>query len=272
MSLEKYDPSFRDLPRILIFGFVAAAVIFTLIGTVWTLQGIIPIFQADLPITLTTYAQLMSAFGTIALTLGLVLLYDQQTEIQRRQEEWMEAEHVPDVFIDSWEIDGDEFEFNMTNLGTGIAKNIEATYEIEPVDPNNETALQGITGVAPLEQNDIFTRVLPRDSETTSRTIQMTGSYDVRLNSVEGSAHNQGESDSYQALRDQLGKLAENIDQVEYTVSIRYDYIRRENDTKSVYGGRAELEDEIDFEGLLLTTAQTFDTDLDVEPSNLEEN
>lgn len=262
-----------QLPYYIISGFVIVAFLGTVIPIMWNLQGYIKIIRLDFPLTLTTYSQLLSAFGSIVLTFSLVLLYGEQTDIQNRQEQWMEAEHVPDIFVDTWELNKAEFEFNLTNLGTGIAKNVEVHFQLKPV--GSDTNIQAITGVAPLEQDEILTRVLPLASDTDQKSVQMSGEHDLRIQyrGIEGDVLcNTRSEDAYLVLRRILGDLSSSDGKLEYKISICYDYIRREDDTKSVYAGQSSLETDIDFEGLLLATGRVLDSDLNVEPENLKES
>lgn len=276
------DPRHR-LPYWLIIGLVLALVLSTAGLVITDLVGLSNTVDIGLPVPISVYAQVAASVASVVLTLALVLLYGEQTRIQRRQEDWMEAEHVPDVFVDSWEITGDEFRFRLSNLGTGIAKNLQVGFEITP-SADDRSDIIALRGEAVLFQQDLATRVLPRASNAGENPVPMRGRYDLtvlregreerpRRIGGTGTGNRTGERFGKEKARDELTavltELAESVDAVTYTVSLRYDYIRRESDRKSVFGGRAELEPELDLEGLLLTTVERYETDLDVQPDNL---
>ncbi|NLV08193.1 hypothetical protein GOC83_18890 [Haloarcula rubripromontorii] len=263
-----------DLPYLLIIVFVGAVFSISTISFLWTVQGFVRVVSFELPITLTTYARLLSASGSVVLTLSLVLLYKEQTEIQSRQEQWMEAEHVPDVFVDSWELSKNEFEFQLTNLGTGIAKNLEVKFTITPVEAANTEIVQ-LSGSAPLEQEEIFTRVLPPSDSVDENSIKMTGNHDLEIEYASNSdQENQSirAEDSRDTLSEELNTLSREVETVDFEITLCYDYVRRVNDGKTVFSARSTLEDDLDFEGLFLTIDDRSESDLNVEPDNMKEN
>ena len=258
-------------PYYLIYAFIAIITVLSVFFAFWDYAGLTNVFKIQLPITLGTYAQIISGVGSLVLTLGLVLLYGQQTDIQRRQEVWMEAEHVPDVFVDSWELTENKFRFRLSNLGTGVAKNLSVYFTIEPTGPD---AFTQISGEAPLAQEEISTRVLPRDSDIDGGAVSMTGVHNLSVSPDDGLEEMPADDlPSDDRLRELLDRLADDHDSVEYIVSLEYDFVRREDDCKSVYGGRVDLQSDLDFEGLLLATEQgeVLETDLNVEPENLKD-
>ncbi|MFU1783842.1 hypothetical protein ACM16X_20975 [Haloarcula japonica] len=262
-----------DLPYLLIIVFVGAVFSISVISFLWTVQGFVRVVSFELPITLTTYARLLSASGSVVLTLSLVLLYKEQTEIQGRQEQWMEAEHVPDVFVDSWELSKNEFEFQLTNLGTGIAKNLEVKFTITPVSDDPE--ISRLSGSAPLEQEDIFTRVLPPSANVDENSIKMTGKHDLEIEYTSSSDQEDQAirtEESRNTLSDNLNRLSKEVDAADFEITLCYDYVRRVNDGKTVFSARSTLEDDLDFEGLFLTIDDRSDSDLNVEPDNMKEN
>lgn len=89
--------------------------------------------ELGLPLDVVAYSRFVNAIGSLILTLSLVFLYYQQTRTQEKQEEWMEAEHTPDVSVDRWEVDKNVVELDLANPGNGAAKDLRVGVEIESV-------------------------------------------------------------------------------------------------------------------------------------------
>lgn len=261
-----------SIPYFVIYATIFIVTISTGLLIIVDVIGWSNVLNITLPITVGTYAQMVSGVGSLALTLGLVLLYGEQTGIQRRQEEWMEAEHVPDVFVDSWELTENRFMFQLTNLGTGVAKNLSVSFKID-VNGSESVSINRLSGGAPLTQEGLATRVLVKDADLEDSSVKMTGEHDLRIDATQFT-NEFTRLESGEKLQNTLDELAsEDNLQLEYTIYLEYDYVRRESDCKSVYGGKVDLEPNIDFEGILLATEQgeVSNSDLNVRPDNLKD-
>lgn len=228
------------------------------------------VFKITWPITLTTFSEVISGTGTLIVTIGLFLLYKRQTEILDQQEEWMEAGHVPDVYVESWKFQTpQQFIFKLSNLGTGVAKNLTACVELKPEYRSGETNITKISVNAPLAQSAIFSRVLPTSSNLDDAVVNFNG----RVNNIEvhleyGRTFDIASEEMYSALSYILEYLARDSKSVRYKVDIKYDYIRRRDDQKSVFYAQTTLESDIDLEGLFLgDPEQILDSDLNLQPN-----
>ena len=67
-----------------------------------------------------------------------------QTEIQKQQQRILELEYLPQLIVDSWQVDNDRMDFKITNVGRGAAYNIGYVLECIPfelADPPIQTEL-----------------------------------------------------------------------------------------------------------------------------------
>lgn len=90
-------------------------------------------------IELNLSAQIAGTVGSLFLTLLLAYLYrelrniqEEQTKIQRRQQNILERRHQPRLIIDRWEINKDDLIFKLTNVGNAAALDIRYCIDIAP--------------------------------------------------------------------------------------------------------------------------------------------
>lgn len=241
---------------------LAAVVVLVSLGSgvvgVSEVLGLTDIIRADVPVNFTTYAQLMSAFGSLVFTLGLVILYYQQTRIQQRQESWMEAQHVPDLFVHWWEINRDTLVFGVSNAGTGLARDVTGTIEIRAEAESDLTVVERV----PLDTPDSRPDIVDPEKEGVDQfrgTVSTLSVADSSPNS--GTTRSDDPSQMFKSLRDRC-------DTVRVTVSVEYEYVRRKSASKTVYSWKATLSDVERIEDLFGTFNEAVDSELDIKPKN----
>lgn len=214
------------------------------------LVGVANTLREGFPLGLPEYAQMVSAFTSMLLTFALVVLYDQQTRIQRRQEVWMEAEHTPDLFVRDWGVTGDEFEATLSNLGPGVAQSITARLVVRA-----EQSSAAFVGTTELVQADGPASVLRPDHRTL-----LCGVFET-FHPVDG------EEDL--TVEELFERLRRETARVEVRVELGYDYVRQESDRKSVFCWHADLAEVERIEDLVVAFERSADSQLDVTPTNL---
>jgi hypothetical protein len=253
-GFDRFDGTFV---LVLLVGVVLVVPVVTLALAIVDVLGIANPFAVSLPVELSTYAEIAGVFGSTVLTLALVLLYRQQTRIQERQEEWMEAEHVPDVFVHRWEVTRNRFEFELSNLGTGVARNLKALVVVASPDTDSTTPVRF---EADLTRSDSTAGILQGDSDADSTAF-------------EGFAELDTENSSDKSGTAGIDDIVEELNHVDQpfvlTVSIEYEYIRREDESKEVFRCQAESEDADAIEDLILSNTVIYDTGMNVSPATL---
>jgi hypothetical protein len=148
---------------ILIFGIILIAI--TAIGIIkypiWSLQ-----FQ--------NWIRIVGAVGPPLVSLILAYLYVQlknvsadqrdieetQTTIQKQQKQILELNQLPQLIVDSWEVDEDRINFKISNVGDGTAYNLGYVIEFLPFaidDPPIQTDTNptfGFHRIIPFERGD----------------------------------------------------------------------------------------------------------------------
>ena len=124
-----------SLPELLL----VAAVLVPVTVVALDLLDIVNLTSVGLPVGVATFADIAGVFGSVVSTFALVVLYREQTKIQRRQEAWMEADHVPDVFVDEWEVTQNRIELNLSTLGTGVARDLRVGVTAETTGPDRRS-------------------------------------------------------------------------------------------------------------------------------------
>lgn len=240
--------SVRSLSLLILVG----AVFTPIVAVVLDVFGVLTLVSDGFPVDIATFANLVGAFGSVTLTLALVLLYREQTTIQQQQEEWMEAEHVPDVFVNEWVVTRDRIELELSNLGTGVARNLRVKIVAETRDP---IAVSRVTLAARVTREPSSAQVLRPDENNNTTMTGYFGFDDADAN-IDTTA-----MDVEQAL---IWLKAETRP-IDTTVRISYDYVRRRSGSQHVFSCVVEPEDATTVEGLLFT-ADKYSDGLDTTP------
>lgn len=243
----------RSLPLIVLVG----AVLTPVVAVALDVFGVLELVSGGFPVEIATFANIVGAFGSVTLTLALVLLYREQTEIQQRQEAWMEAEHVPDVFVNEWVVTQDRIDLILTNLGTGVAQNLRVKIVVETP---GTTGLSHVTLSARVAREMSSAQVL-RPGENS--TVEMTGY--LQLDEADGGFDTTA-MDIEQAL------VWLNVEEIsaEATVRIEYDYVRRRSGSQHVFSCFVAPEAATTVEGLLSSTEEYSDELDNTPPTNLQ--
>ncbi|MEZ3114400.1 hypothetical protein RYH80_00465 [Halobaculum sp. MBLA0147] len=211
----------------------------------------------SLPLALATYADLSGVYGSVVLTAALVLLYREQTRIQERQEQWMEAEHVPDVSVHRWEVTRNRVDLELSNLGTGVAQNLQLRIELETTD---ETGISRATFAAALSRESSSARVLrPREDGA----VETSGFFEAT--DAEGTVGS-GDMTIEQVVSPWLNSEDAPI---ELVVVVEYDYIRRRSDTRRVFSCRVDPSEAGTIEDILLSESHRVGDESEIVPVNL---
>lgn len=220
------------------------------------LLGVVGLTEGGFPVELSTFADIAGVFGSVLLTLALVLLYSEQTKIQERQEEWMEAEHVPDVFVHEWEITRNRIDLELSNLGTGVARDLRVTVAVETGD---RFGLSTVTFTARASRRPSSARVLRPDEDvvTVGGNFVLTdgrGTVDIDDMTVE---------DALQWLNDGESTLA--VD-----AKIEYDYVRRRSRSRQLFTCAVDSSDSKTVEDLFVSADWRAEDRPDTIPKSLE--
>jgi len=222
------------------------------------------------PYNLKTSAQVANAIGSIILTLGLVIFYREQNKTQKQQETWMQAEHEPDISIDSWSVNGNEVTFEIANLGDGGAKNIRVTVEIKPITRRSELPRLDIKpATVALFRDDINSDAI-RGSQIETRRfsgfpeLTLRWSYQPWLRAGNGSDWRESTDDVSTVLRTLSGW---GIETIEYTVNIEFEHVKRFEGSISVYGAKVDITGDMGLEALTLQDYKQIETDLNLPPN-----
>ncbi|WP_148414961.1 hypothetical protein [Haloferax sp. KTX1] len=138
-----------------VIGFLGSAFVILLLVFLLESSGTTDFLQISFPLQITDTVRIVTGLGSLGLSLGLLLLYDRQAEIQRSQRdlsedqtriakqqteimvaqtELSELEHKPILEVSNIGTktarDVDFFEIEISNIGKGIARNIEI--ELKP--------------------------------------------------------------------------------------------------------------------------------------------
>lgn len=252
---------------ILISAFALSIVLVPLLNWAGVIDVISPLEE---PLSWSEAAQIAGAMGSVLFTIGLVILYREQTLIQNRQESWMEADHTPDLSIDEWRIDSNTFEFDIANLGDGTAKNLTLVLNIDIISTENS-----MDSIIIKEARDQLIR-----EEVVSQAIQSEQITPVIFSAfpdiVISWRPNHGRKPSFRYRwkeysnnpSDILGALKfGGVTDVEYRISVEYSYGKSSTDEISIFAGRADVTPDIDLEGLItFETYEELETDLNRPP------
>lgn len=220
--------------------------------------GFVKLVNGGFPVELSTFADIAGVFSSILLTLALVLLYREQTKIQERQEEWMEAEHVPDVFVEEWRLDSNRVTLWLSNLGTGVARNLHVELEIEAT-PDTDRLLAR----EQLAQIDPYNTVLQTHQDGSTK---MEGVLRFETKPSSGTESDEfGTRSATEVLSDLRSQTVDGTE-VSVTLTLHYEYIRRVESRKSVFSWDTELTDVESLEDLLQNRRRRTDSELDVAP------
>ncbi|MEZ3143291.1 hypothetical protein [Halobaculum sp. MBLA0143] len=186
------------------------------------LLGVVNLTSGGLPVDVATFADIAGVFGSVVSTFALVLLYREQTKIQRRQEEWMAADHVPDVFVDEWEVTQNRIELGLSNLGTGVARNLRVKATAETTGPHGVSTVTFGTRVS---REPSPARVLRPDEDDVTKFVG-----DLDVDEVTGSLRTTDSS-----VENVLTWLNAEDSPIEVTLRIEYDHVGRESDSQQVF-------------------------------------
>jgi len=217
----------------------------------------------QLPLPITSAAEIAGALGSVIFTIGLVVLYREQTRIQRNQEVWMEAEHTPAITVNSWTANGNEAQFSLSNLGSGVAKNIsvELRAEFGLRDSQEPPQISVKTKETPLTRTDISARVLEANrvepvtfsaNPSIKLTWQSGGKNSITPTDILSGSTNRELSADLSTVMYALSLGG--VKTLRYEVVVKYDFVRRYSDTEVVYKGLVDVEADMDLEYLLLNT------------------
>lgn len=219
------------------------------------------LIDGSLPLDISTFADLAGVYGSVVLTAALVLLYREQTRIQGRQEQWMEAEHVPDVFVERWRLDTNRVTLWLSNLGTGVARNLHAEISIEET-PDTDRLLAR----EQLAQRKPYNTVLQTRQEGPTKMDAV-----LRFDASRSPGPVDEETRTIpEVLRRIRSETADGVE-VSVTLTLGYEYIRRTESRKSVFSWEAELADVESLEDLVQDRNGTTESELDVPPQNRRE-
>lgn len=241
-----------SLPLIVLVGAVSTPAV----AVALDVFGVLKLVSDGFPVEIATFADVTGAFGSITLTLALVLLYREQTKIQQRQEAWMEAEHVPDVFVDEWVVTRDRIELKLSNLGTGVARNLRVAVVTET---RSTHGVSRATLRARMTRASSSAQVLRPDEND---TVEMTGQFE--LSEADGSVDTTGMS-----VEQMLTWLNAEECPIETTVRIEYDYVRRRSGSQHVLSCVVAPGAATTVEGLLSSTDEYSDELDNTPPANL---
>lgn len=242
----------RLLPLTVLVGAVSTPVVAVTLDVL----GVVNLVSDGFPVEIATFANITGAFGSATLTLALVLLYREQTKIQQRQEAWMEAEHVPDVFVDEWVVTRDRVELKLSNLGTGVARNLRVVVVAES---GSTHGVSRVTLRTRMTRASSSAQVLRPDEND---TVELTGEFEL------GEAD--GDVDTTEMNVEQiLTWLNAEECPVETTVRIEYDYVRRRSGSQHVLSCVTAPEAATTVEGLLSATEGYSDERDNTPPANL---
>jgi hypothetical protein len=235
---------------------IGAALSIPILAVALDLLGVVELVEGGFPVEISTFADIAGVFGSILLTLALVLLYREQTKIQGRQEKWMEAEHVPDVFVEEWEVTRNRADFELSNLGTGVARNLRVTIEVETED---KFGVSNVTFAAPLSRQLSSARVLRPDEND---VVVVDGFFEV--------SGAQGTIEISDTTIESVSRWL-NGDQPpsNIVVTIEYDYIRRRSGSQQVFSCEVDPTDAETVEDILLSVIRRNENEVDIEPENL---
>jgi len=242
----------RSLPLIVLVGAVSTPAV----AVALDVFGVLKLVSDGFPVEIATFADVTGAFGSITLTLALVLLYREQTKIQQRQEARMEAEHVPDVFVDEWVVTRDRIELKLSNLGTGVARNLRVAVVTET---RSTHGVSRATLRARMTRVSSSAQVLRPDEND---TVEMTGQFE--LSEADGSVDTTGMS-----VEQMLTWLNAEECPIETTVRIEYDYVRRRSGSQHVLSCVVAPGAATTVEGLLSSTDEYSDEPDNTPPANL---
>lgn len=222
-------------------------------------SGVVRVVSGGLPVDIATFADIVGLFGSVVSTLALVVLYREQTEIQRRQEEWMEAEHVPDVFVHEWEVTQNRVRLVLSNLGTGVAQNLRAEVGVESAD---EYGLSSVRFVARVSRPSSSARTLRPGGD---EAVEHTGRFERQA------AHGTVDADRL-SVDQTLTWLSGEKSPVDIVVRLEYDYVRRRSGTQPVFSAVADLGGASTVEEVLLSTNPRSTDQPATPPDNLTES
>lgn len=254
---------------ILISAFALSIVLVPLLNWADIIDFISPLEE---PLSWSEAAQIAGAMGSVLFTIGLVILYREQTLIQNRQESWMEADHTPDLSIDEWRIDSNKFEFDIANLGDGTAKDLTLILDIDIIrisDTINSINMDEVR--EPLIREEVVSQAIQSESiepvvfsAFPEITISWRADHGRRPSyKYRWKEYRENPSDILSALK--FGRVTD----LEYTISVEYSYGKSSTDEISIFAGRAEVTPDLDLEGLItFETYEKLDTDLDRPPKS----
>lgn len=239
-------------PSTVLLGVIVAFAAALIAVPLLDLAGIYDIISLEeRPYKLQVAAQIASAIGSVILTLGLVVLYWEQTKTQQQQETWMAAEHTPNIIVDEWTPNGNKIEFDIANLGEGVARDLTVVIELSPI-VENEVPLTVENPESTLTREDVNSHAIQAEQIDPITFVGFPrGSVSSSENQTVGSI---------------LADLAQHIDSIEYTIRIEFDFVKRDSGTASVHGGRTDLTEDMDLEALILTRHDETETELNLPP------
>lgn len=227
------------------------------------------LLNISFPLTTEAYSALINSLGSLVLTLGLVLVYAQLVRTQERQEEWMEADHTPDVSVDWWNPKVNMLKVDLTNPGNGAAKNIRLNIEIDAVHGAVPDTHLFLEGGAELYRDDITSRVIPAKE---TKTVRFETRDPVKLSLKTFPSHRpsgMGDgNEKYSANFDEIIDILcrDGIDIVDYSLSIDYDYIKREGGSVRFYAGSVDIAQGMHFEDIVANTHEDEEIEMFVPP------
>lgn len=254
---------------VLVSAFALIIVLVPLLNWVGVIDLIAPLEE---PLSWSEAAQIAGAMGSVLFTIGLVILYREQTLIQNRQESWMEADHTPDLSIDEWRIDSNTFEFDIANLGDGTAKDLTLVLNIDIIRISNSFDSITVNEVRePLIREEIVSQAIQSEniepvifSAFPDITLSWRADHSRRPSyKYRWKEYRENPSDILSALK--FGGVTD----IEYTISVEYAYGKSSTDELSIFAGKAEVTPDLDLEGLItFETYEELETDLNRPPKS----
>lgn len=258
----RINRSFTEISLvILIGGFFSIIVLIIFIDT-W---GLLNLYKLPLPMKPEVISQLAGGFGSIIITVALVLLYQEQKNIQQNQEEWAEADHTPNISVEEWDVRrGNTVSFKLNNTGNGIAENLSVIFEVEYISSGSISDVKidwPVNGEGNLVHLDSNSRTI-QDKQLDPKAFESIPEFKYRwtqggmFGSIR-SQYNEEEGD----FRDVSEFLVDNgVSDIEFTVVLVYDFVKRYSEKQiEVWGGSISLEETVDLESLVIKATELDD-------------
>lgn len=194
-------------------------------------------------------------------------IQNRQAEIMQQQENWMEIRHTPQLSVNSWQVDGDTVEIEISNFGNGPAEQLMLKIELRQMQSTFTDQMSKGNGIRIIPPKDLpekyevdpvtillfrNDRIDTNDQGREVRTLPPEETLRFRNNS-ETSVWIENENREHRSLSfgHYLREISKyGVKQIHYNIGIHFEYANENMKKLNIFGGYITLND-IDFEEII---------------------